>query len=187
MTKIILASFVALTSACSMSGGGSQSGTSSKVESIPDIGSYNVLFASKNRCLTSPNGSDISGSYVTGSNPFQHMPCAAQGQSFLFKGDEIKTAGALGAYVSEASGKILAGAASRFSVLKNAAGQLVVQSQVSGKCLVAGANSAVVLGACDDVNAAVSIELEAITKVSPGAAGTVACSVDNQGNAEDCI
>lgn len=188
MKKVLFASLIALSSACSTSPEVSSSNTSAVVSPIPDLGAYTVRFATKNRCMTTPNGSDMSGRYVTGSNPFLHSPCGVEGQSFLFKKDDIKATGHFGAYVTDVRGKVLASSSSPWTVLKSASGQLVVRSQLSGKCLVAGAKSEVVLGACDDVNAVVSVErMIAREPSTPGATGTVACSTDNQGNAVDCI
>lgn len=181
MKNSIFLALFAIFSGCSTA----PEASTSSISSTPNRGEYTVRFEAKNRCLESPVGREVSGRWVTGSNPFQHMPCGRPGQSFLFRSDDIKEAGAYGAYLTETSGKVLASSSSPWTVSKNAAGSQVIQSRKSGKCLVAGARSEVALGSCDDANAAVSLSLRPAPRPCNGP--VIACSTDNQGNAEDCI
>jgi hypothetical protein len=186
MRLLVAVAAMAMFYGCSTASESTVSSTSLYPVKIPDLGAYSVRFDGKNRCLTMPMGSDISGRYVTGSNPYQHAPCSSEGQAFLFKKDDIREAGALGAYLTEVSGKVLASTSSPWTVLKSKTGAMVIQSQQSRQCLVADRSSDVVLGYCDDANAAVSlilIPVAAATRSGP----IVACSTDNQGNAVDCI
>jgi hypothetical protein len=171
---------------CSTAPESTVSSTSLYPVKIPDLGAYSVRFDGKNRCLTMPFGSDISGRYVTGSKPYQHAPCSLEGQAFLFKKDDIKETGALGSYLTEVGGKVLASTSSPWTVLQKSTGPLVIQSQKSGKCLVADRSSDVVLGSCDDPNAVVSLTLIPVASATRSGP-IVACSTDNQGNAIDCI
>lgn len=188
MKTIIFASLVAMISSCSTSPDASVSNTTAVVTQIPDVGAYAVRFVAKNRCLTGPSGYDLSVPSFRGSRSYNHVACGSGVQRFLFKKNDIKAAGAFGAYLTEVRGNVVAGPSSPWTVVTNAAGQTVLRSQVSGKCLVAGASLAVVLGSCSDANAVVSAELKPFPAQDPvfGATGIVACSTDNQGNAVDC-
>lgn len=185
MKQVILASLMAVVAACSTSPE-TKSNTSATLGSLPDAGAYNVRFSAKNRCLTTPGNADL----TTPSSPstvYLHTTCGNASQAFLFKTNDIKAAGAFGAYVTESRGKVFPGTSSPWAVVTNGAGQTVIQSLVSGQCLVAGAKSEVTLGSCNDANATVTTDLLLSRSSGAGAAGTVACSTDNQGNAEDCI
>jgi hypothetical protein len=139
------------------------------------------------RCLTAPYAAAISGRYGSADNAFRHLPCGDAEQLFFMRNGDIKLAGHFGPYVTEVGGAVLTGPSSPWSAETNSAGRPVLKSLVSGLCLVAGPQSNVVLGSCDDGNAELSFELRPPRVYEPGATGIVACSTDNQGNAIDCI
>jgi hypothetical protein len=178
MTKQLFGCLVVLASACSTADDAQPSGQAAQVASTAST-HFNVVLSRADRCLTAP--------YAAAINAFRHLPCGDAEQLFFMRNGDIKLAGHFGPYVTEVGGEVLTGPSSPWSAETNSAGRPVLKSLVSGLCLVAGPQSKVVLGSCDDGDAELSFELRPPRVYEPGATGIVACSTDNQGNAVDCI